>query len=259
MPWRESVKERQAFAAVRKAENDYGRRLRQVAQQFGNFVKGFAPHGPEFSVDLAHLQFLLERYSDLLDPWARAVATRFVAEVGRRDERAWATYSQKFSRSLEQEIRTAPTGQMLSQFLETQVELIKSIPLKAAERVHEIAIGNLYSGERYTDLLQHIMDTGQVSASRATLIARTETGRVSSALTMVRAEHIGSEGYIWRTIRDNVVRPSHRRMEGKFCRWDDPPVVEAGKPPYHAGMIYNCRCFAEPVIPERYLPDKKAA
>ena len=257
--WRESARERAAFLNIRKAESDYGRRLRQVAKQIGDFVRAFEPTGPIINVDLVHLQQMLTRYADLLDPWARAVAHRFVEEIARRDERAWATYSRNFSRALELEVRTAPTGEMLQRFLEEQVSLIKSIPLDAAKRVHEIAVGNLYSGARYGELMQHIMETGNVTRSRATLIARTETGRVSTGLTMVRAQHIGSEGYIWRTIRDRVVRDSHRHMEGKFCRWDSPPVVEPGKPPYHAGQIYNCRCFAEPIIPDRYLPSKEAA
>ena len=100
--------------------------------------------------------------------------------------------SQKMSRALAEEIRTAPTGEMLRDFLDTQVSLITSLPSEAAKRVHEIAIGNLYSGARFGELAEHIMETGRVTRNRATLIARTDTARVSSALTMVRAQHVGS-------------------------------------------------------------------
>jgi SPP1 gp7 family putative phage head morphogenesis protein len=253
--WQESYEERAAFAKVRRAENDYGRRLRQVAKHIEDLVRAFA--GAD--MDLAHLEQLLLRYSSLIEPWARAVATRFVAEVARRDEQAWFRLSKKMSRELAREILTAPTGFTLRQHLENQVELIRSLPVKAAERIHEIAIGNLYTGERYGSLVEHIMETGRVTRSRATMIARTETARVSSSLTMARATHIGSEGYIWRTVRDGRVRKSHKEMEGRFVRWDDPPSPDPGVPPYHAGQIWNCRCFAEVVIPERYLPDRKAA
>ena len=85
---KEGYDERAAFAKVRRAENDYGRRLRQVAKHIEDLVRAFA--GAE--MDLAHLEQLLHRYSALIEPWARAVASRFVAEVARRDEQAcWAS------------------------------------------------------------------------------------------------------------------------------------------------------------------------
>jgi SPP1 gp7 family putative phage head morphogenesis protein len=253
----ESFEERAAFAKVRRAENDYGRRLRQVAKHIEDLVRAFASPGVE--MDLAHLEQLLHRYSALIEPWARAVATRFVAEVARRDEQAWFRLSKKMSRELAREIQTAPTGFAMRQYLEEQVQLITSLPTQAAERVHEIAIGNLYAGERYGSLIEHIMETGRVTRNRATMIARTETARVSSSLTMARAQHVGSEGYIWRTVRDGRVRKSHREMEGKFVRWDDPPVVDPGVPPYHAGMVWNCRCFADVQIPDRFQASRMPA
>lgn len=253
--WQESYAERAAFAKVRAAENDYGRRLRQVAKHIEDLVRAFA--GAD--MDLAHLEQLLHRYSSLIEPWARAVAARFVAEVGRRDEQAWFRLSKKMSRDLRREILEAPTGWTMRQHLEEQVSLIQSLPLKAAERVHEIAVGNIYTGERYGSLIEHIMETGRVTRNRATMIARTETARVSSSLTMARAQHIGSPGYIWRTVRDGRVRKSHREMEGQFVRWDSPPEIDPGVPPYHAGQIWNCRCFAEISVPDRFLPGKMAA
>jgi SPP1 gp7 family putative phage head morphogenesis protein len=62
----------------------------------------------------------------------------------------------------------------------------------------------------------------EVSRSKANVIARTEMGRVVTNLTQARAESVGSVGYIWRTMRDAQVRPSHRAMEGRFVAWDSP-------------------------------------
>jgi SPP1 gp7 family putative phage head morphogenesis protein len=252
MTWRENFKEKAAFAKVRKAENNYALRLRKLAQHINDLVYEFVIT-PDIEHNYSHLENLLARYADIVEPWARSVANRFVTEVARRDEQAWATYSKKLSRGIEQEILTAPTGEMLREFLESQVQLIKSLPLDAAQRVHEIATGNLYSGARFPEIANHLMQTGNISKNRANLIARTETARISSSLTMVRAQHIGSEGYIWRTVRDSDVRQSHLRMEGQFVRWDSPPEVDPGKH-YHAGMFPNCRCFPEVVIPDQYLP-----
>jgi uncharacterized protein with gpF-like domain len=68
-------------------------------------------------------------------------------------------------------------------------------------------------------------------------------------LTQARAEHIGSEGYIWRTSNDSDVRHSHKEMNGRYVRWDTPPRLSDGTVT-HAGQIYNCRCYPEPVIPD---------
>lgn len=129
-----------------------------------------------------------------------------------------------------------------------QVTLIKSLPLEAAERVHRLAIEGIETGGRASSLAAEIMRTGEVTQSRATLIARTETGRVSTVLTQVRAEHIGSPGYTWRTVGDSDVRPSHRAMDRQFVPWGKPPTLDGLTG--HAGAIPNCRCYCEPVIPD---------
>uniref|UniRef100_A0A3B0MF58 Phage head morphogenesis domain-containing protein n=1 Tax=Arsenophonus endosymbiont of Trialeurodes vaporariorum TaxID=235567 RepID=A0A3B0MF58_9GAMM len=61
-----------------------------------------------------------------------------------------------------------------------------------------------------------IANSGKVTASRAKMIARTELGRATQALTQARALAIGSTGYIWRTAHDGDVRPSHKKLEGQF-------------------------------------------
>lgn len=250
MTIRESFAEKSAFANVRKAENNYSLRLRKLAQHIHHLVYEFVIT-PDFPHNVSYLVTLLERYASIVDPWARSVASRFIAEVARRDEKAWNIYSKRISQSIQQEILTAPTGQMFRDFLETQVGLIQSIPLKAAQRVHEIAIGNLYSGVRAENLSKIILETGNISKNSADLIARTETARLASTLMIVRAKNIGCEQAIWRTVKDVRVRDSHQKMEGKIFSIYDPPEVEAGSF-YFPGQIYRCRCFPEPIIPDRY-------
>lgn len=247
-----------AFQQVRNAANDYGRRLRRVAQHIADLVREFPGIGQAGAPEWPLLEHLLRNYGFLLEPWARAVAERFITEVARRDERAWFIYGRKLGRSLRSEIETAPLGDELRRLLDEQVHLITSLPIQAAERVHELAIQYLHEGRRYSELSDRIMETGHVTRSRADLIARTETSRVASTLTMVRAQHIGSPGYFWRSVRDRRVRDSHRlmdrrSMEGEMFRWDQPPEVEPGKF-YHPGHFPNCRCWPDPVIPAEYLP-----
>jgi SPP1 gp7 family putative phage head morphogenesis protein len=244
---RETKKERVSFAASRKAEKDFARHLRKIAGKIGHLVEQFEPDDPQQMTELEHM---LQSYAKTIEPWARAVSRRMLADASRRDEREWRKMSDKMSGLIRGETRrNNPVGRALRQLHDEQVALITSLPLEAAQRVHELTIKNLTTGGRSKEIAAEIMKSGKVARSRANLIARTEVARSSSLLTQVRAEQIGSEGYVWRTSLDQDVRPAHKKMEGKFVRWDSPPRLEDGTVT-HAGQIYNCRCYPEPVIPD---------
>lgn len=245
------------FAYARRAENAYGRALRSVANQINAIVRGFELADGEELVNAADIEATLREYAHLIEPWARAVAARMLGEVERRDYKAWSNVAERMRRNLRYEIKNAPTGEMLQRHLASQVDLITSLPLEAAERVHTLTLENIQTGTRAKELAEDIYATGHVAKSRAMLIARTETARTASALVQARAQHIGSEGYIWRTVGDKDVRNvdgnpigSHRKLNGKFIRWDSPPVASTNGVRAHAGQIYNCRCWPEPVVPE---------
>lgn len=251
----ESRRQRAAFTASRRAEADYGRRLRAIARHVGEIVGAFDPHD---AVRVSRMNDALRRYSDLVKPWAEATARRMLADVSRRDEAAWAKVSRQMSWAIAEEIRRAPTGELLRESLERQVELITSLPVEAGRRVHELALDAMTDSGRADEVAREILRTSDVTVSRANLIARTEVARCSSGLVEARATHIGSEGYIWRTARDRDVRHSHAQMEGKFVKWGDPPTLSDGTTT-HAGGIYNCRCYPEPVLPDARLIARRAA
>ncbi len=239
---------RERFIRARKAEKAFGRQLKSVARQVGNIVKTMAPKG--LVEKPAELTQLLRNYASILAPWARAVSGKMIAEVSQRDEHAWAEMGREIGRGLREEIKNAPTGQVMKQLMDEQVELITSIPIAAAERVHKLTIEAMSDGTRAAEIAKEIMRTQEVSTSKAMLIARTETSRTVSNMTQARSQYVGSEGYIWRTSEDSDVRKLHRELNGKYFAWNDPPVSGENGERAHAGCIYNCRCFADPVIPD---------
>ncbi|WP_233496782.1 phage minor head protein [Dyella sp. AtDHG13] len=174
-----------------------------------------------------------------------------LVEVDVRDRMAWAELAGEMSRELRREIQTAPTGELFQALLNEQVTLIKSIPLDAAQRVHELTIKGLEDSTRASEIAKEIGRSGEVATSRANLIAQTEVSRTASTLTEARAVHIGSPGYFWRTSHDSDVRPDHKVLDGKFIPWNQPPIADrrTGRRA-HAGCIYGCRCYPEPVLPE---------
>lgn len=230
---------------ARRAERTYGTALRRVARMVADIVEGHDISTPE---GRTVLEIALRSYGETLRPWAEAVGRRMIADTDTATWRAWAQLSREMGRALRDEVQNAPTGRVMRERLAAQVDLITSLPRHAAERVHRIAQEGLIQGERADSIAARIMETGEVTRARADLIARTEVGRTATELTRARAESVGSTGYIWRTVGDTDVRPSHRRMNGQFVPWDGPPTLDGLTG--HAGSIPNCRCLPVPVLPD---------
>lgn len=231
---------------ARAAESVYARRLNQVARQIDAIVKGLAPEGSPTARQIERIRSALEQYAVILTPWAESVASYMVAEIGRRNERAWRSMSEEIGKALVVELTQAPTGRIFDDLMREQVKLIRSIPLDMAQRVHELTIAGMTEGRRASSVAAEIMRTGEVARSKAMLIARTETSRTASNFVQARATYAGSEGYIWRTSEDGDVRPTHRAQNGKYIRWTNPPKTDKGLAPYHAGCGPNCRCYPDP-------------
>jgi SPP1 gp7 family putative phage head morphogenesis protein len=238
-----------AFAKARIAESGYARHLRALSRHIGELVRSIydAERPAESAAEAAEA---LRRYAKLIDPWARAVGRRMLVDVSARDATAWRRLSREIgARFADEVLGDTATSALIRERLDEQVRLITSLPEEAASRVMALAREGLTTGRRADQLREDILRTGQVTVSRANLIARTETGRAASEVTRARAEFIGSDGYIWRTAHDADVRERHRELEGTFHRWDDPPIAGESGERAHPGAIYNCRCHPEPIVP----------
>jgi SPP1 gp7 family putative phage head morphogenesis protein len=237
----------QRFQKSRKAELDYAKKLRSIAKQVGVIVNGFAPNGVVRSSD--QLVKALNAYAAMIEPWARAVAKRMLDDIARRDASMWSDMGIDIGRNLREEIENSDTGQIMRASLEAQVHLITSLPKEAAQRVHKLTLEGLVDSTRASEISKEIMKSGEVTKSRANLIARTEVARTASELTASRSTKVGITHYVWRTSGDSDVRESHKHMNGKVVEFKKPPEVEPGKY-YHAGQFPNCRCYMEPIIPD---------
>ena len=235
--------EKRAFKYARRVETQYAVALRSIAKHIGEIVRYFHD---ETATGSAYVRAALNKYSELLDPWAKSVAHKMITETAARDRSQWAAVSRSMRRNLLAEIDRAPIANRFSELMDQQVTLIKSIPLDAAQDVHDLVIAGLSNAQRPPDVAKHIEG---VSRSRANLIARTESTRAATTLLQARSEWIGSEEYIWRTSEDADVRPDHRILDGKAFRWDSPPIADRRTGARaHPGCIYNCRCVAGPII-----------
>lgn len=239
---------RAPLVKTKALEDRYARQLRKVAAEVGRIVDGFPDKSP---TQLPLLMDALRRYSEIVEPWATTVADVMLREVEARDRRGWVRVSEEVSRGLARELRDLDVGATVREMLAGQVKLIKSLPIEAGERVHRLTMKALEVGTRADEIAAEIMRSGEVTASRATLIARTEVARTASGLVQARSMAVGITSYIWRTTRDEITRKSHHEMEGVAVQWDKPPMLSDGMAG-HAGQFPNCRCWPEPVLPVRF-------
>ena len=194
------------------------------------------------------------------EKFINSAVKRMVLPLDVGNQRTWreavkkATKSKFLYRLLMDELKQG-TGQIIQKQVMENVLLIKTLPNDVAQKVVSDISENALKGARAESTEKIIRDkTDQHARASARLIARTETAKTMSALTKARCEQLGLRWYIWRTALDGTrVRLSHRIMEGVLVNWNNPPapeelVGEKSAGHYHAGNIWNCRCYSEPVL-----------
>lgn len=120
------------------------------------------------------------------------------------------------------------------------IDLIKSIPEQYFEKLGDAVGKNMERGMRFEDLAKEIERIGDVTESRAKLIARDQTSKMNGAFNQARQTSLGIDRYVWQTSGDERVRPEHDANDGEIFRWDSPPATG------HPGHDVNCRCVATP-------------
>ncbi len=228
-----------AFTPSRAAERAYERTLRSLA---GRVSQILTSHRPQDAEDI------LRAYAESITPWARQSAANMLDGVARGNLEQFRRISSRMGLDMRMFLEGDPIGQAVAARIEENTRLIRTIPLEAAQRAGELAHEALITGMRAEDMARELAGIGSVTMSRARCIALTETGKASTALTRARAGAVGSEGYIWRGVRDGSTRPSHGAQEGKYVPWDKPPTLDGMTG--HAGEYPYCRCYPEPVIPK---------
>lgn len=138
-------------------------------------------------------------------------------------------------------------------------QMIKSIPQRMKEilghkytstLIEEVAKGNLPRGTFRSMLAKH-------GHKQATLIARTETAKLQTAILENRSTTLGSVAYEWLSSKDKRTRPSHRAMNGVIVFWrpdSQKPLLDNMRG--NAGEFPNCRCTPQPIVdPEEQLKE----
>lgn len=185
----------------------------------------------------------INAYSLALDPWAK----RFWSQILARQSKALAADWKKSGVKLDP--MDAAIASRVAALQAEQVDLIKTLPIEAAKQAQAMAEkAASETGDRAQSLvakLQGLEDGYPEYAARR--LARTEIAKTQSILVETQAAEAGATHYIWRTAKDEAVRPEHAALEGKIFAFDDQSDKD-GKGCKAPGQIYNCRCWCEPIF-----------
>jgi SPP1 gp7 family putative phage head morphogenesis protein len=135
------------------------------------------------------------------------------------------------------------------QQIKNNVALIKSIPQQYFDRLASDVYDSISQAQRWETLADTLTETldydGEITVSRANLIARDQTSKMTAAFNEERQTSVGITSYQWQTMEDERVRETHADNDGQVFDWDSPPE-ETG----HPGNDVNCRCVALAVAGE---------
>jgi SPP1 gp7 family putative phage head morphogenesis protein len=202
--------------------------------------------------------------TDSFKKFAQELAFNMVRTVAAQNYKTWREAARASGRSAEiYRLLNAEFGHnpKLQAIVSSNAELIRSIPKRNAEIIANQAKRYAIEGKRASELLKEYQDDlDTLPGYQARTIARTEIAKTQAAITKIRAQEVGAQWAIWETSQDQRTRSSHKHMQGVIFRLNDPPSPEAlngekdiGR--YGPGEIFNCRCFAAPIVDESQVPE----
>lgn len=250
---------RKVWKTSKRLEKNYERILKVVQNQF---LQAIANKNVNEIIPM--LKAITGQHS--FETYCQELALKMVTAVYQKTEGNWRkaaeqnTKGREIYEALKKEKNNIIMENTIQKLIEQNATLIKSLPLEIANDITKYIEKETTKGKRAEEIAQEIKTKfPEKSKANAKCIARTEVSKAQSALTRTRAELLNIQWYIWRTSQDERVRNTHKHMEGVLVSWKDPPSPEQlskskyqyGK--YHAGEIFNCRCYAEPIVEIRFV------
>ena len=240
---------------TRRIENEYLKSLYTLCDMFRKIAESVGEDQELYRQRMNNFQ-----NSYQYEKFITSAVKRMVTPLSSINEQTWRKAARKSTRSkflyglLIDDIKQNHEAMINDQII-TNASLIRTLPNDVAEKVVKNIAEEAIKGKRARSIEKIIrQDTDKHSRASARLIARTEVAKTQSAITKSRAQNLDMNWYVWRTALDgNRVRKSHRLMEGVIVNWNDPPSPEEldGEQSvghYHAGNIWNCRCYSEVLL-----------
>lgn len=207
------------------------------------------------------IEVLASIAGERIEEKATLLATRFVNKVHYQNKTQFTrNFKNAFDIDLSSIIEKEVLGDTLSIAIQQNVDLITSIKNDFINDIGSNVFTNYKKGFRHSELINEIRARGNVSYSRAKLIARDQTAKINADFEEERNKKLGFDIYKWKGTGDERERDSHMVLNNMLCKYSDPTVYSddegktwkkrksiggfIGK----CGEDYQCRCLAIPYI-----------
>lgn len=148
-------------------------------------------------------------------------------------------------------IATAAGGQdKVDAWIRANVDLISSLQGSALDDVEQLVRDAASGGRPTLDLAEEIQGRFGVSWSRASLIARDQTAKLSAQISRAQHERYGVTRYQWSTSGDSRVRQEHAELDGRIFEYARPPIADRRGTRGNPGEVWQCRCTDLAVLPD---------
>lgn len=230
---------RQLEALTKKLREDVNTQIIPILRQFeSEYVNDTYARTLEQAFDN------LRRSYESINIHAKTVSSSFVGNSNNANKkRFYSAMENAVGINLESIVQNEGLEDILVATTRENVSLIRSIPEEYFKKIETLVFTSTTQGDTAGSMIKNIQDIGKTTTKRAKLIARDQSSKLNSALSQQRQQNLGVEEYVWKTSKDDRVRESHKKNNGKTFRWDSPP-----KNTGHPGQDIQCRCVAQPII-----------
>lgn len=197
--------------------------------------------------EAARIRELLAQARDRMSAWMNDARMRGIiekyADRAQFFQRAQLARQLKASLGVDAMILDRNLRARLEGFVEENLSYIQDLSASTLGAIERMVINAVATGREWMDVAKELEKRFEIANNRARFIARDQIGKLVGRLNAERQQELGISHYIWRTRKDELVRPTHARREGHAYAWSG-----KGAAPILPGMDWNCRCFAEPVM-----------
>ncbi|MDR0676246.1 MAG: minor capsid protein [Elusimicrobiota bacterium] len=145
-------------------------------------------------------------------------------------------------------------AEIIKASINENVSYIKSISEQYHIKMNSAIVRSFQVGGNEKDLINDIMQIGQVTKRKAQLIARDQSSKIYSALCLQEMKDLGIKKFEWvHSHGGEHPRPLHRKLDGHIFEIASPPIIQEQKGKQRQekgfpGQLINCNCVMRPVI-----------
>lgn len=237
--------ERSLLAQLRRVEQEVARGIREIILPAFDRKAAQLKDGLTLDADEASMDGLRLLVGAMVRAASEQVKSLLALEGQRHTKQFMTSARRAFGIDLGSVISEGDLEDYLEAAALRNASLIRGMADDLLKRVAQETTGALIAGRSAKNLQEVLKRQLEISDSRARLIARDQSGKLTSDLNAIRQQQAGIESYIWRTSQDERVRPRHRDLQGKEYKYGEPTGAEDGLPP---GQPVQCRCVAQGVV-----------